>query len=209
MKIHNFAQGSGEWFAARRGVVTASEVDALVTPLWKVRTGAGVNTYLNLKVAERIMGYSKSELAGWAADQGNVIEKIARPFFEVITGQTVQQAGFVTTDDGKCGCSPDGLLGEDGGLELKAPQPPKHIEYLLAGVVPPDYRSQVQFSLWITRRAYWQFVSFSVYLPPLIVRVEPDKAAFSTFNDVIPAFLSDLDAATTKVTAMMQTKGRG
>jgi hypothetical protein len=207
MNIHNCQQGSTEWFQVRRGVITASEIDALVTPLWKVRTGDGVQTYLHLKLAERIMGYSKAELAGFAPEQGQIVEKIARPFFECVTGQAVQTVGFVTTDDGRCGCSPDGLLGDHGGLEVKSPQPPTHLKYLLAGEVPPEYRPQVQFSLWVTRRAYWQFMSFQVYLPPLIVRVEPDSKAFAAFDEATGDFLAELDKCEAKVRAMMENQG--
>jgi hypothetical protein len=214
MKIHDVRQGEPEWFAARRGVITASEIDALVTPLWKVRTGEGVHTYLHLKLAERIMNYSKAELtggAGWAAEQGNIVEKIARPFYECITGEPIRTVGFVTTDDERCGCSPDGLLGQQGGIEIKAPQPPTHLKYLLAGEVPPEYRAQVQFSLWVTKRDYWTFMSFYAYphiLPPLILRVEPDRQAFAAFEQATSAFIRELDAATAKVRGMMTQGGR-
>ena len=192
---------------ARAGVVTASEIDALVTPLWKVRSGDGVQTYLYQKLAARVMGYTGETGSTFAMDQGNIIEKIAIPFWEAVHGP-VQRVGLVTTDDGRCGCSPDALIGEDGGLEIKGPQAPKHLQYLLAGELPPQYRPQVQFSLWVTRRAYWQFMSFSVHLPPLIVRVEPDEKAFAAFDEATGDFLAELDKAEAKVRGMMQQGGR-
>lgn len=204
MKIHTCQQGSTEWMLARAGKVTASEIDALVSPLWAVRKGEGVQTYLYQKLSERLFGYTGETGSTFAMDQGNIVEKIALPFWSAVHGQEVRRVGFITTDDDKCGCSPDAILDNGEGLEVKAPQNPNHLKYLLGGVLPPSYAPQVQFSLWVTKFKAWNFMSFSVHLPPLIVRVEPDPAAFAAFDAATSAFIRELDAAEAKIRKLMQ-----
>lgn len=210
MKIFMDEQGKADWHRLRLGVITASGADALITPLGKIRSGEGPETYLHLKLAEKMFGYSQAEVngAGWAADQGQVAEKLAIPFYEAAYDREVTRVGFCMTDDGEAGASPDGLVGEDGGLEIKCAQPPNAVKYLLGGVVPSQYIVQVQFSLWVTKRAWWDFMSFSMGLPPLLVRVEPDPAMQATIGEVVRTFTAKLDAAHAKLAALMPRGGR-
>src|SRR5882757_11245793 len=124
MKTLTCKQGSSEWAAARLGVVTASEIDALVSPTWKIRTGQGVDTYLYRKLAEKVMGYAGDGGGTFAMDQGNIIEKIAIPYYAFTYNVDVKTVGFCLSDDGRIGCSPDGLIGDFSGIEIKSPQPP-------------------------------------------------------------------------------------
>ena len=207
MKIHDVKQGSGEWLACRLGVVTASEIGALVSPLWKVREGDGVRTYLYQKLAERVMGWRDPGPNTWAMDQGKIVETMALPWYEFAFDAKIDRVGFITSDDGRIGCSPDGLL-EDGGIEIKAPQPPTHLRYLLANEVPAQYRAQVQFSMFVTGRPWWKFVSYSPFLPPLVLHVERDPKAQDALKTATDLFLAELDAAETRVRALMPQGGR-
>ena len=184
---------------ARTGVVTASEADALLTPEFAIRKGEGVQTYLYEKLAEKRFGFKQDAPSTWAMDQGNVVEKIALPWYEFAHDVTIDRVGFCVSDDGRIGCSPDGLIGEDGGVECKAPQPPKHLEYLLKGEVPKAYRVQVQFSLYVTGRKWWKFLSYHPYLPPLLVHVEPDPVAQEAINTALVSFFAQFDAAHAKL----------
>ena len=189
MKIHeNVEQGSAAWFALRHGVVTASEADALITPHWKLRKGDGVDSYLYRKLAEKVLNYSPDQLNTFGVDQGKIIETIALPWFEWEYKKKVKRVGFCATDDGRAGCSPDGLVEDGSGLEIKSPQAPNHIRYLMEGVVPEDYRVQVQFSLWVTKAPYWTFVSYSMVLPALVCRVEPDPVAQAAITEATSQF---------------------
>lgn len=204
MKTLTCAQGSTEWNMARAGVVTASEIKALVTSQWRARIGGGVESYLYQKAAERVMGYVGEEGgAGWAAGQGNILEGVARPWYEFAHGVETQRVGFCLSDDGKTGCSPDGLIGDDCGLELKCPQHPKHVEYLLGNKVPDAYAPQVQFSMWVTGRPRWVFVSYHQHLPKLVVVALRDPDAMKAFDAALAAFLPRLDAAEARIRAMM------
>jgi hypothetical protein len=203
MKTLMCKQGSTEWSQARVGIPTASEFDAIITPLGKPRTSEGRQTYLLEKVAERLLGYPRDTGSSYDMTQGSIIETIARPWYEFQYDVKVQQVGLCTTDDGRVGCSPDGLLGDDGGIEIKSPSAHVHLSYLLAGVVPPQYVAQVQGCLWVTGRAWWQFVSYSRFFPPLVLRIEPDPAFQAALGKALAAFLVDFDAALAKIRAMM------
>jgi len=113
VKILDIKQGSDEWLTARLGLVTASELDALITPGWKVKDmdSAGPRTYLFKKIAEAWLGRPVNQFGSFAMEQGQIIEPEARPWFELAHDCEVStDAGFIIGDDGRCGCSPDGLI---------------------------------------------------------------------------------------------------
>lgn len=200
MKIVDVKQGSSEWFAARCGIPTASEFDKLVTPLWKVREGDGFKTYVLQKVAEKVMGEKAPAYQSPEMEEGAALEAEAVAWYEFHQGTPVQRVGFCLSDCGRFGCSPDGLVGEDGGLELKCPQPPAHIRYLVDGVLPKDHAAQVQGSLFVTKRKWWSFASYSRNLPPfLISRIEPEEAAQKAIAAALARFREEFDAAWAKV----------
>lgn len=194
MKIFDMPQGSSEWVQARLGVVTASEIDALVTPLWKPRTGEGVETYLFRKLSEKTIGW-RPEFAGtFEMNQGNIIETIALPWFNFTYDANARRVGFCLSDDGRSGCSPDALIGDDNGLEIKSPQPPQHLKYLIRGEVPPEYLAQVHFSMLVTGRPRWTFLSFSRHFPSLVVEVKRDERIQEILRTTLDAFLVKFDA---------------
>jgi hypothetical protein len=196
------AQGSPTWLECRAGICTASDIDKLVTPLWKVKEGAAPESYMLRKLAERCMGIPLEQGGGWASDQGHVLEREALPWFTFETGMKVKRIGFMTTDDGNCGASPDGLIGEDGGIEVKSLQPESHLKYLLAGVLPAEFAPQVHASLYISGRAFWYYLGYSRNFPPLIVRVERDERIMAAIHEAVTAFNAKLDAAYAKMKAM-------
>lgn len=193
MKIHDCKQGSAEWLAARLGVVTASEMDALITPLWKVRTGEGPDTYLYRKLAEKLLNWSGDDFGSFEMGQGELVEKIARPWYAFTHDVNIETPGFITSDDGKIGCSPDGLIGDDCGLEIKCPQPPTALKYLINGELPPQYRAQVHFSMLVTGRPKWVFLSYSRQFPPLEITVERDPKIDTALCLALEMFFSKFD----------------
>ncbi len=202
MKILDCKQGSTEWSQARCGVVTASEVDAIVTPTWKPTEGKGRQTYLLTKVAEIIMGYPRQTGGSWAMDQGSVKEGSAAGWYEFTKDVAIQRVGFCLSDDGKTGCSPDALVGEDGGVEIKSPETHTHIGYLLDGTMPKIYLPQVHFSLFVTGRQWWDFVSYHPYLPKLLLRIERDEKIIAAIQVALDPFLADLAAAAARLRAL-------
>jgi len=195
MKIHDVEQGTPEWFALRAGIPTASEFANLVTPNWKIRTGEMVESYLSRKLAER---WRRSPLAGWSSgpmEQGSLREDEAIPYFEVRTGKQVKRIGFVTTDDGRWGCSPDGLLADGTGIEVKCPEPQTQVKYLLSGEIPAQYAAQVQGSMLVTGAASWTFFSFCRGFPALMLTVERNASAIDALVKALESFCDHLDDA--------------
>lgn len=203
MKTHDCKQSSKEWHALRLGRPTASEFDALVTPEFKVRTGQMPRTYLYEKLCERLLGYSpKADFTSFDMGQGVILESEARPYYEFTYDVKVATPGFCTTDDGQIGCSPDGLIGEDGGIEIKCPQPAMHLRYLLEGTVPKEYLAQIHGSMLVTGRPWWIFMSYSRQFPALVLRVERDNTIQATLHNALDDFLEEFDTKLARVTAL-------
>jgi exodeoxyribonuclease (lambda-induced) len=192
--LTGFKQNSLEWLQARAGVVTASEADNLITPKFKVRDGKMIDTYLAQKLAERWTGSPVAGYMSIAMDEGRILEEEAVPWVEFELNAAVERPAFIISDCGRFGCSPDGMIG-DMGLEIKCPQSPNHVKYLLSGTIPDDYIPQVQFSMYVTGSAQWRFLSYSRRFPKLNIIVERDEAAMAAIGDALASFIPRLDAA--------------
>ncbi len=201
MKTLDCKQGSPEWHAARLGIPTASQMDALVSPEGKVRTGQGVETFLYKKLCEKVLGFS-TEASTFSMEQGQVLEGEARAWYGFERGIEVREVGICLTDDGKFGASPDGLIGEDGGIEIKCFQPEHSLRTLMTGEIPKEYTVQIQAALYVTGRAWWEFLSYSRQFPALIVRVEPDAKMQESIRLALELFYYKYDALLARITAM-------
>ncbi len=197
MKLHtNIEQNSVDWEILRSGKITASEMDALISPLGEIRKGEGVQTYLNQKLCERWTGGPFSVLHGtFDMMQGAIIEEKARPAFTIHTGLEVQKVAFIETSDGRSGCSPDGIVGTESGVEIKSPRMDTHIGYLLAGKLPKQYVAQVQGCLFVTGFDRWHFFSYRNGFPPLHVVVERDEKFQEALTEAVENFIERLDNA--------------
>jgi len=189
MIVHNCEQLSDEWFQLRRGIPTASQFSRLLTPK-TMKLSAAADEYVCELVAERLCTIPPVEKNLTAAMRHGVeFEPEARRWFEFDAGVAVEQVGFITTDDGRFGCSPDGLVGESCGLELKCPQGKAHVSWLMAGGLPDEHKAQVHGSMLVTGRTSWWFVSYCPGLPPLKLLVLRDDytdklaAALEQFHD--------------------------
>lgn len=202
MKIINCAQGSPEWINSRLGLVTASEIDALVTPTGEIRKGKGVDSYLYQKLTERLLGFPVGDFTSHATEHGSILETEARPWYSFDRDVTVETPGLCVSDDNKYACSPDGLVGTDGGLEIKAFQPVNSIRVLVENKIPDANIMQVHMSLFVTGRAWWDWVSYSRQWPPVVIRVHRDEAVQATIKQAVDAFAVKFDAALAKIKAM-------
>lgn len=195
MRIHTeFEQGSAEWLTARAGVVTASEFKDIMTPLFKARDGETPKSYLAKKLAEKWTGTPMGGFQSIDMEFGQILEQQARDSFIFETGLDVTRAALIISDDGKIGCSPDGLIGEDGGVEIKCPRADTHVRYLLNGVLPPDYAAQVHGSIYVSGRPWWRFMSFCRGFPPLLLTIERDEKIQALIDDALTGFLEQFDA---------------
>ena len=210
MKIIDCQQGSTKWFVARLAKITASEIDELVSPTGQIRVGERPTTYLHKKLAEKVLNWSPDQLNTFPMEQGKIIENMAIPWYEFESGIKVSRPGFCVTDDDRCGCSPDFLAPDGSGGEVKSPQPPNHIKYVLDNKVPDAYVSQVQFSLWVTKGPYWKFISYTISpdLPQLVVHAEPMQHFQDAISEAVFKFSERFDAALKRLQDMNPNKGR-
>lgn len=169
-EIHTMEQGTPEWFEVRRGVLTASTFEKVLTPTGKISAQAKALVYKTL--GETIEPCDEWE-GNKATERGQAMEPEARKAYELLTGNRVQQAGFVRR--GRIGCSPDGMVNGEGVLEIKCPLPHTHLAYLDAGQVPGKYLPQCHGALLVTGLSWVDFFSYCPELPPLLVRVTPNE----------------------------------
>lgn len=196
MKVYtDVVQGSDEWKALRLGVVTGSAFDNILTP--KTLKPASGTAYFNQLVAEILTGESQDDFDGTAfTDRGTAMEDEARRWYAFDRGVTLTKVGFVARDDGRVGCSPDSLVGEDGGLEIKCPSAKVHVGYALDhSTFVTAYRGQVQAALYITGREWWDLLSYSPDFEKLVVRCVRDDAYQAALALALDAFLARIDAA--------------
>ena len=155
-------QRTADWHAERAGKWTGSKfVDVLAR---NKKTGEPLKCYYDLiwqVVTERITGQATEGAQGFALQWGTDVEPYAREAYELETGEIVTESGFIKHPVfWFAGCSPDGLVGADGGIEMKCPKSSViHLERFISGV-PEEYIPQIQGCMWVTGRAWWDFVSY-------------------------------------------------
>lgn len=203
MKFHGqVEQQSLDWLKLRIGKVTASELDSIITPEWKVRTGEGPRTFAYKKAAEVWRNAPILNGGSWSTEQGQMLEDEACGFAALEYGYKVSKMGFCEADDGLSGCSPDGLIGEDSGLELKCPEPPNHVRYCCEGKLPKEYAAQVHGSMFVTGRPSWVFMSYHRGFPPFHLRVDRNEEIMQSIGNAVATFHAQLAECLGKLRAI-------
>lgn len=174
MRICIYEQGTEGWLRDRLGCPSGSNFSKLITSTGKPSTSA--EGYINQMIAEKLMNNMASEVkvTEWMT-RGTELEPQARSFYEFASGNDVVEVGFCKADDWEYGVSPDGLVNDDGLLEIKCPAPSTHVGYLKSNKLPSTYKQQVMGQLLVTERQYCDFMSYHPDMPALIVRVERDE----------------------------------
>lgn len=174
MIILDCEQLSDEWFAARAGLPTASHFSEIVTA--KGEPSKSAHLYMCELAAEAVTGIKTEGYTNDIIQRGIELEPEAIEFYEFVKGVEVKKVGLCYQDEQKkFGASPDGLVDEDGILELKCPLAKTHVSYLLDNRLPPAYHRQVQGQLYVTERQWCDFMSYYPGLKPFIIRVERDE----------------------------------
>jgi len=191
-------QRSEEWFAARLGKVTASRVADVIA---KTKTGysASRENYMAQLVVERLTNTQAESYTNAAMVWGTDQEPFARAAYEVQQNVLVDETGLVDHPTIEmAGASPDGLVGEDGLVEIKCPNTATHIDTLLTQTVPAKYITQMQFQMACTGRQWCDFVSFDPRMPQkaqiFIKRVPRDDAFIKEIESEIKKFLAEVSA---------------
>ena len=191
-------QGTDEWHAARRGIITASTIGSLLTSSGKVANNDASRNQLFKLLAERLTGQSEPNFYNDDMQRGHLLEPPARALYAKHF-DPVRECGFVTAqfDGAVIGYSPDGLVGDDGLIEIKAPREKKHLKTLLSGEVPADHVAQIQTGLAVTGRRWLDFISYAPGLPLFVQRCPRDEV-------VIAQLIAAAEAAEAQLQMLMQ-----
>lgn len=204
MIIHDMEQGSPEWVQARLGMPTASRFHEIMTER-TCKASASAGKYMAELLTEWLTGFPQEAESNEWMQRGQQLEPQARDWYSFERDVDVATVGFVTTDDGMVGCSPDGLVGEGGGLEIKCFEAVHHIRVLTA-TTPLDAvaakMTQVQGGLWITEREWWDVVAWNPHLPPCTVRVYRDEEYIRALSGHVTRFVADMVEAREKLQRM-------
>ncbi len=203
-------QGSAEWFAIRCGKVTASRVSDVIA---KTRSGWGASraNYAAQLIAERLTGTVAESYSNAAMQWGIDTEPQARAAYEFHTDATVAEIGFVdhpTID--MSGASPDGLVGDDGLVEIKCPSTSTHIDTLLKQNVPGKYLTQMQWQMACSERLWCDYVSFDPRMPAnmslFIRRIERDPQRIDELERLVIEFLREVSGKVDELNAAYSDK---
>lgn len=194
MRIIQCEQGSPEWYAARLGVPTASEFGNIMTPK-RMEYAAAADTYIDELIDELIRPNVERSWGGNRhTERGRLLEPEARELYAFEHDVEPQQVGFILNDDGTIGCSPDSLVADDGGLEIKCPDGPKHVGWIRANKLPDEHKPQVHGCLILTRRRWWDFLSYCPGHGRFLIRVYPD-AYTEALEKHLARFLAEFEKA--------------
>lgn len=195
MRIIDCIQGTLEWHSARCGVPSASNFDKIVCLNGKPSKQR--EKYMFQLAGEKIVGKAEETYTNGVMQRGIEMEEEARKLYEFNSGNLVQQVGFCM--DNGYGASPDGLIGEEGGVEIKCPIISTQVSYLLKNEIPIDYFQQLQGNLLVTERKWWDFVSYYPVMKPLIIRVTPDKEFQKVLKTELLKFCEELEELVKKL----------
>jgi hypothetical protein len=170
MILVDVEQGTPEWWEARLGIPTASEFDKILTPA-NLKPSTSAETYLNKLVGEWVRGRPDETFKSEWMKRGNIIEPEARDFYAFQYDLEPIQVGFCKTDDGRYGCSPDSLVGDEGGVEIKSLSPGEMVKFIIEQRVPLKHKLQVIGCMLVTGREWWDFLAYHPDIRPPKIRV--------------------------------------
>lgn len=197
MRIHNFEQHSDDWYAIRCGRFTASVADTIAT------AGQGLETLCFKVAAEKLTGHKEENFKSAAMEHGNELEAVARTLFEMKTGYTVEEVGFVEIDDLE-GSSPDGLIhigDEITGVEFKCPQDNTYAKLLFDRKIKPEYYAQIQMQMRHVGANRWFYCVYNPHFAEEMVIVEVAKDA--VFQDKLDKGLTKGKARVREILAQI------
>lgn len=189
-------QGSDEWLAARCGILTATGIEALLTPKLAPAKNEKARAHTYEMLAQRLTRYVEPQFVSDAMLRGLSDEIYARALYSEKYAP-VAETGFVTNDKlgFTIGCSPDGLVGDRGGVEIKSRMQKFQVQTIIENEVPTDFMIQIQTNLFVTERDWWDFISWCGGMPMFVKRVEPDPVYFEAIANAAIAMETALEEA--------------
>ena len=203
MIIHDCVQGTAEWFKLRRGIPTASEFDRIITPA-KGQLSKQWKGYAARLIWEKVMNTTTQSLAGIEhIDEGKRLEPAAVKQFEFTYEVETRKIGFVTTDDGLVGASPDRFIigPTQRPLEVKCPTGPVHLGYMLFGH-SDAYKPQVQGQLMVCEADEGVFYTYMEHAPAYVIATPRDEPFIKAMASALAEFNDNLQEFTAKAMSL-------
>jgi len=186
---HDIIQGTPEWHDLRRGVLTSTAIKTLITPTGKLADNDKTRAHVYEVAAQRITGRTEDTYLSFDMMRGHTDEILARDLYAKHYAP-VTECGFITNDKlgFLVGYSPDGLVGEDGLIEIKSAKAKIQVQRITDGVIPQEHYAQVQTGLWVTGRKWCDFISYSNGMKMMVVRVNADPDYHALIEQAAKAF---------------------
>ncbi|MGN8022306.1 lambda exonuclease family protein [Phyllobacterium sp. 22229] len=193
MEVFDIEQGEDDWFQARLGIPTASKFSTVMAK----GEGKTRSEYMRTLAGEILTGEPSESFTNVHMERGKVMEDEARETYAFVEGAEIRRVGFIR--NGNKGASPDSLVGDRGGLEIKTALPKIQIDRLERNRLPPEHIAQVQGNIWLSERDWWDFVSYWPRLPMLMIRVYRDDEYIKKMADEIDRFNDELAALVERI----------
>lgn len=191
LEICEAEQGSPEWFEFRRGIPSASKLQCLLA---ESADRKGRKTYMYDLAGEVLSGKCTESFSNSHMERGHEVEPEALNWYAFATDAELIRVGCIRSPFlGAC-VSPDSLVGNDGGVEIKSRLPRLQLELLESGKFPNVHKAQVQGAMWITGRPWWDFCSYSQNMKPFKIRIQRDDAYIATLAVAVREFNEELKA---------------
>lgn len=198
MRIIECEQLSEEWYKIRCGIPSASNFDKIITT--KGESSKQAQKYLYQLAGEYVTGQKEQSYQNAAMLRGIELEQEAKNLYQIINEVVVESVGFcIGEPDIEYGCSPDGLVGDKGLVEIKCPNLATHVGYLLDNKAPTEYFQQMQGQLLVTGREWVDFMSYYPAIRPLIVRVQRDEEFIKKLRIELEVFCTELNKIINKI----------
>lgn len=200
----NIQQQTPEWLIERIGSVTASRVADVVGKLKSGKSSAARDNYMLELLAEVVTGRAGEHYVSVPMQFGIENEPLARTCYELRTGFEVIRMGYIRHSNiPRTGASPDGLVGDDGMVEIKVPNTTTHLAYFIEGIVPTEYAPQMNWQMACSGRQWVDFVSYDPRLPEeyglFIVRLERDDKVIAEMEREVEKFIAELNVMCEKL----------
>jgi hypothetical protein len=186
-------QNTEAWLRARAGIPTASQFSKVLAK----GEGKTRREYLLKLAGEIITGRPMESFSNEHTERGHEQEPEARDLYAFQTGAQLERVGFIK--DGRKGASPDCLIGDDGGAEVKTRLAHLQADLILKGEVPTTHTAQIQGTLWVSRRKWWDFVSYCPGMPLFVKRVQRDERYIQSLATEVDRFNVELDEVVSQI----------
>ena len=208
---YDIIQGTPEWHSLKLGIMSASKTSCLLTPTGSPAKNKTMRRYAMEIAAQRVLGFAEEMKQSFDMYRGTMQEPIAREYYDENCYQSTQ-CGFVTMEhDGiTIGMSPDLLVGDDGGGEIKSRLAAFQFQTIMSDEVPAEFMDQIQTALLVTGRKWWDFIQYSNGMPLFVKRVLPDTERHAQILDAVVAFEAVvqeiMEDYKSKASSMVQTE---